>query len=227
MRVIARLRNKAPLAVESTFGEGRVVAILDQGLAAGNGAGQLEQLGARQSQLRRHDARAAKLFVGAAHAATPRCWWARRSRCRWTRLKPCPRCASCCPRGAGGGAVSVDATTTESGHAAVLSETGASGVYQAHLTASDGSQAGRKLRIQRGGPTRAICASSKPHNWPPVARHSLHVLRRPRHQLLRSAVGGIQLGESLLYLLVAVLVGEQLLAYACSYHPAAAEGRRR
>jgi hypothetical protein len=33
-------------------------------------------------------------------------------------------------------------------------------------------------------------------------------------------VAGFNLGESLVYLLIALLIGEQLLAYAASYHPA-------
>jgi hypothetical protein len=40
-------------------------------------------------------------------------------------------------------------------------------------------------------------------------------------------LAGFNLGESLLYLLIAILVGEQLLAFACSYHPTALEVRRR
>jgi hypothetical protein len=35
------------------------------------------------------------------------------------------------------------------------------------------------------------------------------------------------MSESLLYLLIFVLLGEQLMAYACSYHPAALLGGKR
>jgi hypothetical protein len=39
-------------------------------------------------------------------------------------------------------------------------------------------------------------------------------------------LAGINLGDDLMYLLIAVLIGEQILAYALSYHPAARGGHR-
>ncbi len=38
-------------------------------------------------------------------------------------------------------------------------------------------------------------------------------------------LAGLNLSTALLVALIAILVGEQLLAYACSYHPRAKEGR--
>jgi hypothetical protein len=39
-------------------------------------------------------------------------------------------------------------------------------------------------------------------------------------------LAGFNLSESLLYALIAVLLVESVLAYACSYHPRATEGTR-
>ena len=47
---------------------------------------------------------------------------------------------------------------------------------------------------------------------------------------VRGQVGeqaGYNLGQSLLYLLVALLIGEQILAWSASYHPPGAAPRRR
>jgi hypothetical protein len=46
-------------------------------------------------------------------------------------------------------------------------------------------------------------------------------------QFAASEASGYNLGEALLYALVLLLLGEQLLAWSASYHPAAREGTAR
>jgi hypothetical protein len=131
------------------------------------------------------------------------------------------------PRGAGAsGSLAVDATPAGGGHRAVLAETGSAGIYQAQLTGTDGSQ-----RVVR------FAFNVTPEEG------DLKKLAGP--QLARSLVGnryqyndagdinydpqqlaGFNLSQSLLLALVAILIGEQLLAYACSYHPSAKGGSR-
>ena len=54
-------------------------------------------------------------------------------------------------------------------------------------------------------------------------RQKLAALRQGNGQ--GAQLAGFNLAESLLFVLVAILLAEQVLAYACSYHPRAREGR--
>ena len=225
-RVIARLRNKAPLAVESKFGEGRVVAILTK-------ASPLEtSLGSWNNWGRDNPSFVVAMLELQSYLSAPR--HPDNSRMVGMPLeipvdvaKTLPQVRFVLPPSAGGGSLSVDATASGGGHAAVLTETDAGGIYQAQLTRSDGTQQIEifALNVEPDeGDLRKTSASQLAGQLQGI-RYEYHDARDLNYTSQQLA--GFNLGESLLYLLVAILVGEQLLAFACSYHPTALEGRRR
>ena len=130
------------------------------------------------------------------------------------------------PREAGGGTVAVDAVPAAAAATATLSDTDASGIYQAQLTATDGAQ-----HVERF----AFNVAPDEGNLKKLDSRQLATVLGPiRHEYHRSGdinynpqqLAGFNLSDSLLYLLIVVLLVEQVLAYVCSYHPPAREGAR-
>ena len=121
----------------------------------------------------------------------------------------------------------VDAEPTPDGrYTAVMANTDASGVYQARLIHKDGKEEIRSFAVNVDadeGDLRAL-------TYPELATR----LEGVRHQYQLASdfqvgpeqLAGQSLRTSLLYFLVIVLVGEQLLAYSASYHPPAFRGGR-
>jgi hypothetical protein len=145
------------------------------------------------------------------------------------------------PREAGGGTLTVDATPVDgktvepaadgtpshaADHSAVLADTDVSGIYQAQLTGTDASQ-----RVERFA-FNVMSEEGDLHKLDAEQLASrLDGIRYEFHQAADidynpQQLAGFNLSESLLYCLIAILLGEQVLAYACSYHPAAKGGAR-
>ena len=226
-QVIARLRNKAPLVVEQPVRRRPRRGVPDEGLAARDPLGSWNNWGRNnpsfvvamlemQSYLSaaRHpdtDALvgtplAVPLDVRALFAAGPIHSAARAGRRRACRSTPRRREARA--------------------HAAMLSDTDASGVYEAQLTTTDGSAAGRAFRPQRRAGRRRPEEARRDATGRPARRRALRI---PRGAATSTTTPGSwpasNLGDSLLVILIAILLAEQVLAYACSYHPRAKEGR--
>jgi hypothetical protein len=131
------------------------------------------------------------------------------------------------PRADGvGESLTVDATAANDGHHAVLIDTNVAGVYQAELTGTDGSK-----RVERFAFNVAPQEGDlKKVDGPQLAR-GLDGVRYEYHEADDinydpQQLAGFNLGTSLLMALIAILLAEQALAYACSYHPSAKEGAR-
>lgn len=225
IQVIAQLRNKAPLVVESKFGQGRVVAVLTK-------ASPLEtSLGSWNNWGRDNPSYVVAMLELQSYLSAPR--HPDTSRLVGTPLelkidtaKVLPQVRFLLPAQAGGGTLSVDATTTPAGHVAVLGDTDASGIYQAQLTLTDGS-----LRDERFAYNVASEEGNLKHLAAPQLAGQLEGLRYEFHRagdinVNPQQLAGFNLSESLLYGLIALLLVEQVLAYACSYHPAAKGARK-
>jgi hypothetical protein len=128
------------------------------------------------------------------------------------------------PQALGAASVAVDATDAAGAHRAVLLYTGTSGVYQAQLTGTDGAQ-----RVERFAyNVTPEEGNLKKLDGPQLAK-ALDGIRFEFHQAgdinyNPQQLAGFNLSESLLVLLIVALVAEQVLAYACSYHPSAKGG---
>jgi Aerotolerance regulator N-terminal len=223
-KVIARLRNRAPLVVERTFGEGRVVAFLTKA------SPQETSLGSWNNWGRDNPSFVVAMHELQSYLSAPR--HPDTTRLVGTPLivpldvsRYLPQVRFIMPRELGGASLSVDATAQKDGHAATLADTDKSGVYQAELTQTDGAQQVERFAINvvadegdlaRFGPTQlAGRLAGVTYEF-----HQAGDINYNPQQL-----AGMNLSQSLLFVLVAILLGEQVLAYACSYHPRAKEGR--
>ena len=122
--------------------------------------------------------------------------------------------------------VTVDATSSPRGLSATLSDTGTSGIYEAELSTTDDKQEDRffAVNVQADEGDLAVCSrallTTRLPDVPFEYRSADDV------QVDAQQLAGSNLSDWILYLLVGVLVGEQLLAYAVSYHPKAGKGVR-
>jgi hypothetical protein len=223
-RVIARLRNRAPLVVERAFGDGRVVAFLTKASPLETSLGSWNNWGRDNPS-----------FVVAMHELQSYLSATRHPdavRLVGTPLvvpldvsRFLPQVRFVMPAALGGASLSVDATAGEGGHAATLADTDQGGVYQAQLTSTDGSQT-----VERFAVNVAADEGDLKQLGPGQLAGRLAGVRYEFHQAgdinyNPQQLAGLNLGQSLLFALIAILLAEQALAYACSYHPRAREGR--
>ena len=213
VRVIARLRNGAPLAVERGFGSGRVVAFLTTAAPVWNNW-------ARSSpsfvvaMLDMQNYLAARRGEDVTHrVGTPLKLKLDSSRYQGQVRLVTPS-SSDTPT-ATTGAVPADGGTLT----ASLGETDTSGIYDVWLTKLDGTPELRRYAFNvdaregdlrtLGGPELASRLAGVEYRYEPAAAF----------QLATHDVAGYNLSEALLYLLVLLLIGEQILAYSASCHP--------
>ncbi len=225
VKVIARLRNKAPLAVEKKFGEGRVVVMLTKASPL------VTSLGAWNNWGRDNPSYVVSLLEMQSYLSAAR--QLDTSRLVGTPLsvpidvaRYLPQVRFVMPREAGGGSVAVDAAPSAAAPAAVLPDTDVGGIYQAQLTGTDGLP-----HVERF----AFNVAPQEGNLKKLDSAQLASVLNPLRYLYHRSgdinynpqqLAGFNLSESLLYALVVVLLVEQALAYVCSYHPPAKEGAR-
>jgi hypothetical protein len=225
VKVIARLRNGAPFCLEKKFGDGKVIALLSKVSPEETNQGVWNNWGRNnpsfvvamlemQSYLAGSVRADQLLEVGAPLAI---------------HLDPMvhsPAVHIATPAEAEG-EVLIDASQGGDGRmTATLTETKASGFYEVTLTDTS------------GGTSQLIFASNPPPEEgdlrlisPDQLRSRLEgidvsVIRAEEVRLDELNLAGVNLGDSILYILLALLIGEQLLAYSASYHPPKSGGAR-
>ncbi|MCX7426625.1 MAG: BatA domain-containing protein [Planctomycetia bacterium] len=212
-RVIARLRNGAPLAVEQAFGEGRVIAVTTTAAPvwnnwATNNPSFVVAIQEMQAYLARRPAATKTHLVGEPLGL---------------QLPPGkyePKVRFTTPEDDGLGSPSVDAVPSPDGSlVASLAQTDTSGVYRAQLTATDGTSEVRQYAVNVDpleGDLAAISGeqlASRLEGVPYDYRQAAAFGDEGPQQ------AGYNLGTALLYVLVGMLLVEQILAWSCTYHP--------
>lgn len=225
VRVIARLRNGAPLAIEQKFGSGRVIAVLTKASPIDTGRGRwnnwgsdnpsyvvtLLQMQAYLSAARSIDA---VRLVGAPLEV------------RFPDGQFQPDVRFLLPGDGGREALTVPSTVSGKERVAVLADVERGGVYEAQLTAPDGTIRARRFAVNvadEEGNLKTFDLAQLTGRLPGL-KFEYAQAREFDYQERQQA--GINLGPALLYLLVALLLGEQGLAYLFSYHPPAKRGAR-
>ncbi len=213
-RVLARLSNAAPLVVERSFGKGRVVAFLTTAAPTWNNWARnprfvvaLLQL---QAYLTDRPEQGAPRRVGAP-LEVPFSAAEYQRQVRFVTPQ-------------GDAAAAVDAARSPDGQwLATLPATDRSGFYEARLTnKSTGKTESRHWAVNvdaAEGDLRALFGEELAARLKPEVRYQFFPL-----DTFEASVGqqaGYNLGQSLLFLLVALLIGEQILAWSASYHPPA------
>jgi Aerotolerance regulator N-terminal len=217
--VIARLRNGAPLAVEGRLGEGRVIAFLTKA-----GPGETPQ-GAWNNWGRNNPSYVVAMLELEAYLAEGR----HRSAPHLvgfplTTSKPRaqydPSVRFVLPRQQGGGTLSVDAVAEGNELNAVLNDTGVAGVYEAQWAQHN---AGELVTTQfalnvdpREGDLHRLDATQLAERL-----RGIKYLYQQAQDVIYDGerLAGPNLGRFFMWLLVIVLLVEQVLAYSASYHP--------
>ena len=217
-QVLARLRNGAPLAVEHKFGKGRVVAMLTTAAPVWNNWGRNPSFVVALLELQSHLAQA-----DTAHD----------SRLVGTPLSLDLEAAfyqprvSFLPPGAGEAApVTVDAAASAQGLTVSLPDTAQSGVYEVRLSTTDNQEESRRFafNVESDEGDLTIVDREQLAARLPDVRYEYRTAAD--FQVAARELAGSNLSDWLLYVLIGILVGEQLLAYSASYHPRAKEGPR-
>lgn len=222
-RVIARLRNGAPLVVERKFGAGRVVAVLTTAAPVWNNWGPNPSFVITLLEMQAYLASPPRLATDLHLVGSP-----------WTldveATSYQPRIEFRLPAGSSatapgapalGERIAVDGTVRGQRLEAVLHETNQSGIYDAELTSSSGAEEVRRLAVNvvaDEGNLAIVDAAQLAVGLPDVT-FEFHAA--DSFQWTARDVAGFNLSSGLVYLLALLLIGEQLLAYSASYHPAA------
>ena len=119
----------------------------------------------------------------------------------------------------------VDAVRAADGQwLATLVQTDRSGFYEAQLARSNGKVEIRREAVNvdaAEGDLRALFGPELAARLQPEVKYQFD--QAETFELALDQRAGYNLGDAVLYLLLALLIGEQLLAYSAGYHPAARE----
>jgi hypothetical protein len=213
VRVIARLRNGAPLAVERSVGKGRVMALLTTAAPVWNNWARnpsfvvvMQDLQAYL--LRRPDEAASRLVGAPLELSLDASLY--RPQVRFVTLAE------------GGPAATVNAVATADGLlSASLAETDVSGFYEARLTRTDETPEIRYYAVNVDPSEGDLSALNAEQLAARLEGVKYHYEQAAFSQFASSDPSGYNLGETLLYALIFLLLGEQVLAWSTSYHRSA------
>lgn len=219
-QVIARLRTGAPLAVEHRFGEGRVVAFLTKAAPVETAQGAWNNWG------RDNPSYVVAMLELEAYLAEPRhVERVHRVGNPLTVEMPIavyqPQVRFVFPQEQGGGTLSVDAAASSSELTAVLGDTSTSGIYEAQLAERNTGQIdARHFAVNVDGAEGALARLDGPQLADRLSGIKYHYQQSQDLVYDAEQRSGSNLGRYFLLLLVLLLLGEQVLAYSTSYHPA-------
>jgi hypothetical protein len=214
-RVLARLRNGDPLVVERSFGKGRVVAFLTTAAptwnnwARNNPTFVVAMLQLQAYLTGRPDPGAARRVGAPLEVSFSSAEYQRQVRF----ITPMDDSAA-----------AVDALAGSGGQwLAAFPATDRSGFYEARLTNKiTGKSESRRWAVNvdaAEGDLRALFGEELAARLQPEVHYQF--APADTFEMSVGQQAGYNLGESLLYLLVALLIGEQILAWSASYHPPA------
>jgi hypothetical protein len=103
---------------------------------------------------------------------------------------------------------------------AMLAETDTSGFYEAMLTRSDNSSETRRFAYNVEPGEGDLAALDQTQLAERLKGLKYQFEKAAAFQTAQNESTGDNLRESILYALIIMLIGEQLLAYSASYHPA-------
>lgn len=211
-RVVARLRNGAPLVVERQFGKGRVVAFLTSAAPVWNNWARnpsfvvvMQDL---LAYLARRPAETQSRMVGSPLELS---------------LNPAlyqQDVQFIYPEQSAKPPVAVKATRSGEMLAASLLETDVAGFYEARLTRADGTAETRRYALNVDPAEGDLTALDGEKLAARLEDVKYRYQQAADFQSTATELAGYDLGEILLYGLILLLVGEQILAWSASYHPA-------
>jgi hypothetical protein len=115
-------------------------------------------------------------------------------------------------------AISVDATPTADGLAATLAEITTAGFFTAELTTNANQEETRRFAVNVDPEEGDLATVDREHLAARLPGVSYEYRSAADFQVAVRELAGSNISDWILYLLVGILVGEQLLAYSASYH---------
>jgi hypothetical protein len=217
--VIARLRNGSPLTLERSVDKGRVIAMLTTAGPAWNNWARNPSFVVTilqiQAWLARSSAAPTSQLVGSPIEV------------RLDAARHQPRIEVTPPPSSGGTPVAMDLAATGDALSTRIRDTEYSGVYQILARATDGAPEPRIVAVNvepEEGNLATLDALQLTARLPGIRYTFQRAGQLPFSSRDASNSG---LGDGLLYVLIALLVGEQALAYAASYHRPRTEASAR
>jgi hypothetical protein len=218
-RVIARLRNGAPLAVERRFGEGRVVALLTTAAPVWNDWARNPSFAPAMLDMQAYLSQRAATDASRRVGSKLEFELDQGAYNKQVRFSP--------PGNKPGGKILTDANLTKKGTLAVsLLDTERSGIYQAELSRKDGTAEVRSYAFNVDPEEGNLRALSGPELASRLEGLKYQYEQASTFQPALNELAGYNISQWLLYLLVVLLIGEQILAWSASYHPSGGHTRR-
>lgn len=215
VRVIAHLRNGAPLVLEKTFGRGRVVAVLTTAAPSWNNWARQPSFAVSMLDLAAwllgSQPAGEAVAVGAPlEVRLEASAYQRRVRF----LPPAEQSAA--------SATSQAQPTAEGTLKASFEATDAAGIYRVELAHLDGSAETRHFAVNVDPSEGDLAHLGAAELASRLTDVKYRYLRAGGFEYDVGDAAGYDLSEAMLYGLVVLLIGEQLLAYSAGYHPRAA-----
>jgi hypothetical protein len=215
VRVVMRLCNDAPLLVEQPFGKGRVMAFLSTAAPGWNHWADSNETGSFPLVIRELFAYLARR-PGAA-VATHQVGDQLRLNLDASKYQAQIRFVK--PSGEAAASTVEQVPTAEGRFTATLPQTDSSGFYEALLTKTNGKPEVRTFAVNvdaAEGDLRAFFGPELAERLSPQLKYQFDPALTFESNL--SETSGRNLSEFLLYMLILLLIGEQILAWSCSYH---------
>jgi hypothetical protein len=216
-QVIAQLRNGAPFTVEREFGAGRVVAMLSTAAPEWNNWGRnpsfVVAVLEMQAHLDRRGATASSQQIGSPIAI---------------QLDPArfePHLKLIPPADDPLGPRTLEAAEGPQGLSFTLPDTTTSGTYELQLASRDNTVQVRRFAVNVDPDEGDLQLVDGEQLGTRLKGVKYEYRQASEFTSATHELAGSNLTDAMLYLLVAILVGEQLLAYSASYHTRAREGR--
>ncbi len=216
VQILARLRNNAPLVVEHKYGEGRVAAFLTTATPTWNNWAANPSFVVVVQELQAYLASVRPVQI-AREVDTP----------LDVKLDPAryqPQVRFLPPGESQLGGLAVDATPIEGGLSVSFPDTDTGGIYRLALNTTDGKAETRLFAYNvpaEEGDLKLLGGEQLADRLRGVR---FEYQRAEDFQFDPAAAAGFNMGQAILYFLVALLIGEQLLAYSISYHPPLVRG---
>jgi hypothetical protein len=216
-RVIARLRNGAPLALERSFGDGRVVAFLTSAAPTWNNWARANpSFVVAMLEL--------QAFLGARPVEDAPCRAGEPVHVELDPIEYQGQVRFSLPGDRDDSTALVDAVLGPDGKlVASLPSADRSGIYQAELMRKDGAKQVRRLAVNVDADEGDLTPMPGPELASRLKGVGYHYHGAGAFQLAEQARAGRNLADPLLYLLVLLLVVEQVLAWSAGYHPPAGQ----
>ena len=211
-RIIARLRNGAPLMIERAYGKGCVIAFLSSAGPTWNNWARnpsfVVAMQDLQAYLTQRDAESAGRTVGSPLVL---------------KLNPAvykPEVRFTFPERSGRPPLTIDASQTPDGvYTAALLDTPESGFYEARLIQADGAPEIRRYAVNVDPAEGNLATVDGSQLAAKLAGIKYKYLQASSFQAATEELAGYNLSDALLYGLVLLLIAEQIFAWSASYHP--------